>query len=515
MLIVKFEKYSSLEFIIGFQILKLLEIFTHNTTTTKTWQTISTLENASRISHVSEKMKKEEIKKLIYQRFIEPTKLKRDVFAGIEIELPIINLNRKAVDFKLIHELTVKFKNYFNFKIKARDENGIICALEDPITNDIFNYDCSYNNLEISFGKVKNLYDVKEKFEEYYKFIQDVLIKENHTLTGFGVNPYRKYNKKIPIPNGRYRMLYHHLCTYKRYEDEMCFHDMPEFGMFTSSSQIHIDVNFDELIPTLNAFSKLEPIKAILFSNSVLNGENMELTCSRDMLWENSMQGYTKKNIGMYDPIPQSIDELLEYMLSTSIYCTEQEGKYINFHPTIITEFFKREKINGEYFEGGKYHEITFKPKKEDFNYLRLFKFEDLTFRGTIEFRSVCCQPVNETMTVHAFHLGLINQIDEINQMLDEDNILFNKPYSLTELRRIFVKSYLPDFVDEKKLIKLLIEILDLASESLKERGNKEEKLLKPLYKRAKSLENPAQRLIKHLNSGGKIEELIYEYGKL
>ena len=118
-------------------------------------------------------------------------------------------------------------------------------------------------------------------------------------------------------------------------------------------------------------------------------------------------------------------------------------------------------------------------------------------------------------MTVHAFHLGLINQIDEINQMLDEDNILFNKPYSLTELRRIFVKSYLPDFVDEKKLIKLLIEILDLASESLKERGNKEEKLLKPLYKRAKSLENPAQRLIKHLNSGGKIEELIYEYGKL
>ena len=171
-------------------------------------------------------MNREEIKKLLYPRFIEPTKLKRDVFAGIEIELPIINLNKKAVDFKLIHELTVKFKNYFNFKIKARDENGIICALKDPMTNDIFNYDCSYDNLEISFGKVKNLYDVKEKFEEYYKFIQEFLNKENHTLTGFGVNPYRKYNKKIPIPNGRYRMLYHHLCTYKRYEDEMCFHDI-------------------------------------------------------------------------------------------------------------------------------------------------------------------------------------------------------------------------------------------------------------------------------------------------
>ncbi len=460
-------------------------------------------------------MKREEIKKLIYQRYIEPTKLKRDVFAGVEIELPIINLNKKAVNCKLIHELTVKFKNHFNFKIKTRDENGIICAIEDPVTNDIYTYDCSYNNLEISFGKEKNLYSVKERFEEYYKFIQDVLNKENHTLTGFGVNPYKKYNKHLPVPNGRYRMLYHHLCTYHRYEKEISFHDMPEFGMFTSAAQTQIDVDFDDLIPTISAFSKLEPIKAILFSNSVLNGENVELACSRDMLWENSMQGYNKKNIGMYDPLPQSIEELLEYILSTSIYCTEQEGKYINFLPTPITEFFKRDEINGEYFEGGKYNEITFKPKKKDFNYLRSFKFEDLTFRGTIEFRSVCCQPVNETMTVHAFHLGLINQIDNINQILDNDTVLFNRLYSLTELRKMFVKSYLPEFVEEKELKMLLIKILDLASESLKERGNKEEELLKPLYKRAKSLENPAQRLIRHLNSGGKIEELIYEYGKL
>ena len=375
-------------------------------------------------------MKRNEIKNLIYQRYIEPTKQNNDVFAGIEVELPIINLNKKAVDFKLIHKLNIKFKNYFNFKVKARDERGMICALEDPLTGDVYSYDCSYNNLEISFGKEKNLYDVKERFEKYYKFIQNILNKENHTLTGFGVNPYRKHNRYLPIPNGRYRMLYHHLCTYKRYHDEKNFHDMPEFGMFTSAAQIHIDVPFDDLIPTIDTFSKLEPIKAILFSNSVLNGENMELACSRDMLWENSMQGYNNKNIGMYDPIPQSIEELLEYMLKTSIYCTVHEGKYINFHPIVITEFFKRDKINGEYFEDGEYREITFKPNKEDFNYLRSFKFQDLTFRGTIEFRSICCQPVNETMTVHAFHFGLLIRWIRLNQILDEYNILNNNPNS-------------------------------------------------------------------------------------
>ncbi len=460
-------------------------------------------------------MKREEIKQLIYKRYIEPTKQKRDVYAGIEVELPIINLNKRAVDFKLIDELNVKFKDQFNFNVKDRDENGVVFALEDPLTKDVYTYDCSYNNLEISFGKEKNLYDVKERFEEYYKFIQDLLNDKNHTLTGFGVNPYRKYNKDIPIPNERYRMLYHHLCTYKRYEDEKNFHDMPEFGMFTSAAQIQLDVYFEDLISTIDAFSKLEPIKAILFSNSVLNGENMELACCRDMLWENSMQGYSDKNFGMYDPVPESIDELLEYMLSTSIYCTEHDGKYINFHPTPITEFFNRQKINGEYFDDGSYSEITFKPKKEDFNYLRSFKFEDLTFRGTIEFRSVCSQPVKDTMTVHAFHLGLINQIDELNQILDDDTTLFEKPYSLTELRKIFVRSYLPEFVEKTELKKLLIKILDLASESLKERGMQEEELLNPLYKRAKSLENPAQKLIKHLNSGGNLNELINEYGRL
>ena len=118
-------------------------------------------------------------------------------------------------------------------------------------------------------------------------------------------------------------------------------------------------------------------------------------------------------------------------------------------------------------------------------------------------------------MTVHAFYFGLVNQIDELNQIFDEDTILFNEPYSLTELRKIFVKSYLPEFIEKNELKKLLIKILDLAYEGLKERDNKEEKFLKPLYDRAKSLENPAQRLIKHLNSGGEIEELIYEYGKL
>ena len=45
------------------------------------------------------------IEEKIYQQFIEPTKQKKD-FIGIEIEMPIINLNKKAVDFSVVHNVT-------------------------------------------------------------------------------------------------------------------------------------------------------------------------------------------------------------------------------------------------------------------------------------------------------------------------------------------------------------------------------------------------------------------------
>ena len=41
-----------------------------------------------------------------------------------------------------------------------------------------------------------------------------------------------------PVPNERYRMLYHYLHSYHRYENtiNMHFHDRPDFGTFTSAS---------------------------------------------------------------------------------------------------------------------------------------------------------------------------------------------------------------------------------------------------------------------------------------
>ena len=118
--------------------------------------------------------------------------------------------------------------------------------------------------------------------------------------------------------------------------------------------------------------------------------------CDWDDVWRNSLDGLNRHNVDMYNVVFDTTDEIVRYIKSMSLYCVEREGKYINFPPVVLSKYFSSDRIKGEYFDGNRYREITFHPEISDLQYLRSFKFEDLTFRGTVEFRSVCEQPVGK-----------------------------------------------------------------------------------------------------------------------
>ncbi|MDE7423357.1 MAG: glutamylcysteine synthetase [Lachnospiraceae bacterium] len=454
------------------------------------------------------------VRQQLYQKYIAPTKEKRKNYIGIEIEMPIINMEKKAVDFCVVHKVTARFKEYFSFQEAAKDENGNIYSISDKVYGDILSYDCSYNNLELSLGREKELFAIQHRFLTYYEFLQKEFGKYDYTLTGMGVNPYRIYNHNVPIPNGRYRMLFHHLNSYKRYDLPMFFHKYPEFGTFSSASQVQLDVNYEELLTTIRAFTMVEPIKALLFSNSVLLDEQEELLCCRDMFWENSTHGINPHNIGMFDCSIDSEEELISYIASTSIYCVEREERYINFPPIKIMEYFNSKYVEGEYYENGTYKKIQVIPQIEDLQYLRTFKFEDLTFRGTIEFRSVCCQPIRDCMTVAAFHLGLKNQLEKLNELLTKDYIIYHQGYTASELRKMFLCDKLPEFVDKENLYELVRKVLEIAKEGLEKRGYGEECLLEPLFKRALNQTNPAKKVLDLRKQGVDIQNIILDYGQ-
>lgn len=455
------------------------------------------------------------VREHLYKKYIEPTKKKRTAYIGVEIEMPVINLDKKPVDFDVVHKVTADFIRHFDFEISGRDDEGDIYAVSSPKNGDILSYDCSYNNLELSFGRENNLFSIESRLHSYYTFLKEEFETYRHTLTGMGVNPYRKYNRNVPIPNGRYRMLFHHLNTYDRYDLPMYFHKYPEYGTFSSASQVQLDVSYEDLPTALNAFSKLEPIKALLFSNSVLLDEREELLCCRDMFWENSTHGINPHNIGMFDCEFSDIDDIMAYIESTSIYCVEREEKYINFPPIPIMDYFRQPEIQGEYYDGSSYQSIRFQPELQDIDYLRTFKFEDLTFRGTIEFRSACCQPICDSLTVAAFHVGLMNRLHRLDELLSQDHTLYHRGYTPSELRKLFVKRKCPGFVNQSECSLLVRKILDLCSDGLKERGYGEDILLQPLYERLSAGMNPAQKMLDMRRRGIDLEEIILEYGKM
>ena len=171
-----------------------------------------------------------------------------------------------------------------------------------------------------------------------------------------------------------------------------------------------------------------------------------------------------------------------EYIKTQSMYCTMREGRYIDFTPTAVSEYFDLERVSGEYFDCGSYKSIEFVPEKEDLKYLRSFKFEDLTFRGTVEYRSSCTQPVKDVMTVAAFHTRLSVRLHELAELVESDRTIYMHGYSAA---------------------------------GLKDRGKGEEKHLTALYDRAERLTYPAREMLTGIANGADIRHYIEEYSKV
>ena len=79
----------------------------------------------------------------------------------------------------------------------------------------------------------------------------------------------------------------------------------------------------------------------------------------------------------------------------------------------------------------------------------------------------------------------------------------------------MFVKRDLPGEFDWKEVSKLLVRILDIAADGLKQRGFTEESFLQPLYGRAEKLLSPAREMLQGLAEGKAMDGYIVEYGRL
>ena len=134
-------------------------------------------------------MDKEKIYSAIYNKYIAPTKVVRKNYIGVEIEMPVVAFDGGNVDESMVHSVAEHFAEKFGFTPTGYDSQGGVTSYQNDQSGDILSFDCSYSNLELSFGRAKTLFDVYDRFKSYYAFLNEQFHLNGCTLTGMGINP--------------------------------------------------------------------------------------------------------------------------------------------------------------------------------------------------------------------------------------------------------------------------------------------------------------------------------------
>ena len=422
-------------------------------------------------------------KELLKQRYYLPIKEQPGLFVGIELEYPVVNLSGNATDVSLTKQLLIYLIDNFGFKADKFDSDNNPIQLIEQASGDMILFEVSYNTIEFAFAKASRIAEVEERLDTYLSMIQPYLRNHNHELQGWGVNPNWAKNDNSPVKSPRYEMLMDFLELSKA-KNNPFFHNYPEYGSFICGSQVQLDVSKISYLRVLNAFNQIEGPKAVLFANSEFWGSDWDLAISRDVFWENSMHGVFEENAGIFPRVFKNEDDYFSYLSETAIFTAKRAEETYYFEPIRAKDYLNKSAIQAWSIHG---KEVSIKPSEDDFKTHRSYQFQDLTTRGTIEFRSVCTQPFSATFAPAAFHLGLLLNLERLDNILKDSPFFEAFDFDYPRIRRLFSKKDISD-TDLKLIFPLTEALLVCAEDGLKSRGFGEEIYLAPLKEKLKAL---------------------------
>lgn len=416
-------------------------------------------------------MTKQQAIKLLKEKYLSNMKEDSELFVGVELEFPIVETNGNKTNIEVTKNLFRTLANLSDFEVEKIDDEQNPIQLIHCSSKDRILFELSYNTIEFAFERARSINDVAKRFEAYLKIIQPILQENNHEIQGHGIHPLWQENDNSPVKIERYKMLMAFLAMNGT---GMKTHSYPSYGAFICGNQVQLDVRRDNYIRIINAFNKIEAAKAYLFSNSEFSAEAWDTKIARDIFWEESLHGYYKENVGIYPKDYQSEEEFFNNLARTAIFTATREGKSYYFKPIRVEDYLDQKEITAYTADG---NEKIIKPVKEDLKQHRSYQFQDLTARGTVEFRSVCTQPLETTFAPIAFELGLFVELEKLENFLEDSSFFKNEEQDYRKLRKKYSKKILSK--EEKEAIQSFSkDLLDIAEAGLMKKGYGEEKFL-------------------------------------
>jgi gamma-glutamylcysteine synthetase len=414
---------------------------------------------------------------IVEKRFIKPFKTRTLGNVGVELEFPLVNLDKDRVDKSFVIGL-LEFFAEKGFEVEETTKGSAPAFIYNE-DGDYLSFDNSYNNFEFAMNYGPDLCDIAERFYSLLRQAQEYLKQGNHILTGMGTHPYKQYICQDHVDFPVYNMVDEFLHTYP------AKHSYPDFPSYLSSVQTHLDLDLKSLPRAATLFARMDFVRAALFSNSP-SWESSKILCFRDFLWEES----AFPNTGKVDEVYNSTDDIIQSFLKRKMFNRIRNGKYEIFEPVVLKEYFENEK---------------YEALPSDIEQFLSFRNIEITSRGTLEVRSDCSQPICDAFAPPAFSLGILYNLDKAEKTMSG---IF-PDITTTKLRNTVICGEELDFPKG-----FLEQIIEIAEEGLKMRGKGEEKFIKPLYHRANTKTNPAKDTLARLEKGGKIESIILEYSR-
>ena len=413
---------------------------------------------------------------LLKSRYLKNIKENPELYIGIELEFPIVHVNGQATDIEVSKELMHFLVGALGLEVEKEDQDGNPIQLVEPISQDRILFEVSYTTLEFAFGRAQNIQEVDQRFQAYMKVIQEKLGEKDHAIQGWGIHPNWDINDNRPVAYPRYKMLMDYLKMGNN-QESVSLHDFPAYGAFICGSQIQLDVSKSNYLRVINAFTEIEAAKAFLFANSEFSGADWDTQISRDVFWEDSMHGIYPENVGVNTRLFKDEDDFFDYLDHSAIFTAERDGETYYFSPIRARDYLATEEVSA-YTLNGK--ETLLVPQEKDFQTHRSYQYQDLTTRGTVEFRSVCTQPLDRPFASAAFHLGLLVNLDKLETYLETAPFFerFGRDYK--SLRRQFSKKQLSD-EETAGIVQFSKDLLAIAEQGLEMRGQQETTYLEPL----------------------------------
>jgi len=413
---------------------------------------------------------------LLKDRYLKNIKENPDLYIGIELEFPIVHTKGQPTDIEVSKDLLRFLVDALSLEVEKEDQDGNPIQLVEPKSQDRILFEVSYTTLEFAFGRAQNIQEVEGRFDAYMKVIQEKLGEKDYAIQGWGIHPNWSQNDNRPVAYPRYQMLMDYLKMGNN-QESVSLHDFPQYGAFICGSQVQLDVSKSNYLSVINAFTQIEVAKAYLFANSEFSGADWDTRISRDIFWEESMHGIYPENVGVNARLFKDEDDFFDYLDHSAIFTAERDGETHYFSPIQARDYLATEEIPA-YTLNGK--ETLLAPQEKDFQTHRSYQFQDLTTRGTVEFRSVCTQPLDRTFASAAFHLGLLVNLDKLETYLETAPFFekFGRDYK--SLRRQFSKKNLSS-AEEMAVVQFSKDLLALAEQGLEKREQSEMIYLEPL----------------------------------